>query len=334
MAGLPTVEKPIPLTDLGVIYVCGADAMSFLQRQFCGDLRQLAPGTALYTGWCNLQGRVIADLLVLSPHIQSDVGTNPGNEFQDQSEQADRYFLVLHHTQIPALVSGLQRFIFRDKVKITAAEELAVMGLPAQVVYHEHAKLPAIDDHAAHCAGSWYLPWDSQRKIILTVTTEVTALAADADSGRQATATRSTDYERWRKADIEAGVAWLPHSLSAQFLPQMLAFESLGAVSFAKGCYPGQEVIARTHYLGQVKRHWTLLHMSAQQPEPEVGAIIYNHKDEDVGVLLAIAMHGEDSLVLAVIRRETERHALHLQFGPHSTPLYNGESATCLTDSC
>lgn len=334
MAGLSTAQQPIPLTDMAVIYVSGADAMSFLQRQFCGDLRQLAPGTALYTGWCNPQGRVIADLLVLSPHPQNDLSKGIGSEFQDQPEEADRYFLVLHYSQISSLVNGLQRFVFRDKVKITAAEDLAVMGLPAQAVYHEHAKLPTIDDQAAHCAGSWHLPWDSQRKINLTVTTEVTALAADADSRRQATATRSMDYERWRRADIEAGVAWLPHSLSAQFLPQMLAFESLSAVSFAKGCYPGQEVIARTHYLGQVKRHWTLLHMSAQQPEPEVGAIIYNHKDEDVGVLLAIAMHGEDSLVLAVIRRETERHALHLQFGPHSTPLYNGESATCLTDSC
>ncbi len=70
-----------------------------------------------------------------------------------------------------------------------------------------------------------------------------------------ATSSLPEKTEQWKLAELHAGISWLGPQTSGQFLPQMLGFDQLGAVNFRKGCYPGQEIVARTHYLGKVKRH-------------------------------------------------------------------------------
>jgi len=131
------------------------------------------------------------------------------------------------------LADWLRRFVLRAKVTITLRPDLAVYAGSVR-----HTELPALPTaHGAYELGP--------------------AGAAQADNGA------------FRQAEIEAGLVWLDAASSGAFLPQMIGMERLGALSFKKGCYPGQEIIARARHLGKLKRH-PLLCFSAGHPLLEV----------------------------------------------------------------
>lgn len=92
--------------------------------------------------------------------------------------------------------------------------------------------------------------------------------------------------DRWKAAELQNGVVWLGEASSAQFLPQMLGFEGIGALNFRKGCFPGQEIIARTRYLGKLKRGPLLLHAGLEQPLPVMQKLTIGTAGEPVSAVL------------------------------------------------
>jgi folate-binding protein YgfZ len=228
----------VALDALGVLRARGPDALSFLQGQLSNDLTHLTRDRALLAGYHNPQGRVIALLrmLQLAP---------------------DDLLAVLPRELIPTVIARLSKFILRAKVKLVddsqswritgllagagGAAEGSAPAADASLV----AALPAAADSVAHIADAVAVQVARQPSRWLLLTPAAQLLA---DTGTAAAP------EIWRRGAVAAGEPQVYAATSEEFVAQMLNLDALGAIAFDKGCYTGQEVIARAHYRGRVKR--------------------------------------------------------------------------------
>ncbi|MGB8328024.1 MAG: hypothetical protein WCE48_10650 [Steroidobacteraceae bacterium] len=204
------------LADLGVLGIRGPDALRFLQGQLSNDVAHLAPGGALLAGLHNPQGRTLALLRIGMP-------------------RPEVVLAVLPVDLAAALVAQLRKFVLRSKVAIlderTEWRVLGITGSAAAATSHELV-LPLGTTPARALA------------VLPVATGGGAARSPDAPLSRDA----------WRTLDIEAGLPQVYAATSGAFVAQMLNLDVLGAVAFDKGCYTGQEVIARAHYRGRIKR--------------------------------------------------------------------------------
>jgi len=186
----------------------------------------------------------------------------------------------------------------------TVAERLKVYRLRAKVdiaVMHDHV-VSGLNADEGTAAAAIALP-DGQRRLVLGAASE----PASADAALQ---------EAWKFADLKSGICWLGEATSGEFLPQMLGFEELGAVNYRKGCYPGQEIVARTHYLGKVKRHPRLLDCRLSghpRPMDKVNIISDGQSHEAVVVDCAAGVDGIIRL-LTVTRMAPELSAGMIEY--------------------
>lgn len=194
----------------------GRDAVAFAQAQFMSDVAALAPGHWHWSGWLTPKGRVIA-LFALLKH-------------------ADDTLQVLLLDADPATFAAqLQRYVFRSKVVVRVDEGLAMAGDFVAPTEATGARFATLGNGSVELdAGTELQP--------RTLRTGVAA--APDDSAARA----------WRQADLAHGLPRLPHAQADVWTPQQLSLERLKAFSVKKGCYPGQEIVARTHFLGQAKR--------------------------------------------------------------------------------
>lgn len=254
----------VPLAHLGLIDCAGEDAKSFLHNQLTNDINHLAPSRAQLAAWCTAKGRMIASFFVW----QGDAG----------------YRLALASELVAPVQKRLQMFVLRSQVTLTdRSHEIALLGLAgpqaAAALVAAGLPLPAAVLDTASAGATQVLRLAEQRFIVAIPVTAAPALWP------QLTATlRPAGTPAWRWLDIAAGLPLITGATREEFVPQMADFDKLGGVSFHKGCYPGQEIVARTQYLGKVKRHLfriasalplaagTSLH-SPENPDQSIGMI-------------------------------------------------------------
>ena len=223
----------VALDALGVLRARGPDALSFLQGQLSNDLTRLAVDRSLLAGYHNPQGRVIALLRVvqLAP---------------------DDLLAVLPRELLTTVVARLTKFILRAKVKLADESQQWRLGgvLHGDVAAGDAvglvAALPAEVNCVAHIAGASVVRVAQQPARWLCVS-----------PGSQSALPGTTGVaapETWQRLAIAAGEPQVYAVTSEEFVAQMLYLDALGAIAFDKGCYTGQEVIARAHYRGRVKR--------------------------------------------------------------------------------
>jgi folate-binding protein YgfZ len=207
------------LNRYGLISVTGADAREFLHAQLTIDVRNLPPGRAALGGWCSAKGRLLATFLV----IPSPQG----------------YMLQLARDLAATVAKRLSMFVLRSKVKI--ADE---SGAWAQLgVWNADQAPPAV----AWQGESAIVPVGERRFLRLEPAASVSSMECKGDE------------EAWTLQEIHAGRPLITAATQDQFVPQMVNLETLGGVDFQKGCYPGQEIVARAQYRGQVKRRMVRL---------------------------------------------------------------------------
>jgi folate-binding protein YgfZ len=272
-------DKPPPastgsfaLPDHGVISLTGRDAVGFAQAQTMNDVAGLTDGQWQWNGWLTPKGRVIALFAVLRLDAQS-------------------LWLIVPDADVRALAAGLQRFVFRSKVVIAARDDLYVSGRFGAPVAASGARLAGDVEHGIEMDfGGASGP--------RSVRIEGTPAPTDAAS-----------LARWRAFDLQHGLPRLEASQSERWTPQQLSLERLRAFSVKKGCYPGQEIVARTHFLGQAKRGLALLR--AEQPLAPGDAVAHE------GVELGNVISAADAIALAVLPLEHPQplraHGLSLQ---------------------
>lgn len=225
----------VPLTHLGLIEASGEEAKTFLHSQFTNDINHLAETQAQHAGWCTAKGRMQASFLTW--------------------RNGESYQLALAADLQEAAQKRLQMFVLRAKVKLTAATDstllLGLSGPQAEETLADAAlPCPADAMTTALADGVAVIRLDASRFIIAVPESSIAALWQ-----KLTVKARPAGVPVWRWLDIQAGFPLVTLATKEEFVPQMADFEKIGGVSFHKGCYPGQEIVARTQYLGKVKRH-------------------------------------------------------------------------------
>jgi hypothetical protein len=224
-----------PLPHLAEIRCTGPDAQSFLHNQLTSDVNHLAVGAGQYSAWCSAKGRMLANFIV----ARSDAG----------------FSLVVAQDLADMLVKRLRMFVLRARATIVDGRSESVLfgaaGAGVGPVLSEICGSPSVDAmQVGMFDGGWVMRLHDNR-YIGCVGAQLAGSLWPRLAGRMSPVPESV----WRWLDVRGGLPWITAATTEEFVPQMVGFDQLGGVSFHKGCYPGQEVVARTQYLGKVKRH-------------------------------------------------------------------------------
>jgi tRNA-modifying protein YgfZ len=221
-----------PLHHLGVLRVHGEDASAFLQGQLTQDFALLRPDEARLAAYCTPKGRMQASFIGFR---RSDA----------------EVVLVMSRDILDATRKRLSMFVLRAKAKLAdASAEFALYGLagePAQAAVSNDEPWTRAD--AGPATAIRLYPADGQPRALWV-----------APAGTPPPEGRVLDAGLWRWGEVRSGVATVTAAIVEAFVPQMLNYESVGGVNFKKGCYPGQEVVARSQFRGTLKRRAYLAH--------------------------------------------------------------------------
>lgn len=232
------------LSQLGVIAFRGEDTATFLQGQLTNDLRTLHANTAQWNAYCNPKGRLLGNFLVW--------------------RQGEDYCLQLSGDILAGVQKRLSMFILRAKVQARDASDETVRLVVAgrQAVAAVTAAMGGVPEAAMRStavdAGQVIRVGDD--KFVLSI---APARAAAVWQVLRESAT-PVGAPVWDWLRLNAGIPMIVAATQEQFVPQMVNLEVIGGVNFQKGCYPGQEIVARSQYLGKLKRRMFLAHVEAE----------------------------------------------------------------------
>jgi hypothetical protein len=269
-ASFPAVTANAHVFDLsatGLIAISGADSQTFLQGQVTNDIKLLAQ-SAQFNGYCTPKGRLLA--LFYSFMLE------------------DVIYLQCPRDLIPDLVKRLRMYVLRSKVLVEdASDRLLTVGLASDNLSTSIEHLPATPHQLASTnLGTLIRLTDAgnQQRALLVIQSEG---AQACWQSLVATFTPSST-SAWEALEIQAGIPQVYAATKEQFVPQMVNLDALNGINFKKGCYTGQEIVARTHYLGKVKRRTLLAQLSSEQA-PQAGDILQDAQQQEAGQLVRVA---------------------------------------------
>ena len=212
----------IPLTHLAVIKIEGNDADDFLHGQFISDLKNLEQDYFQFSAWCNPKGRVLANFILY--------------------KRDNCFYMILSNSLKETICKRLQMFVLHADVKINSmTDDSSIAG----IIIHDAESL------------SSSLPRDENA---IKTSDSITTLNIGSDRfltiGDLSTfdSLQKCDEQQWQALDIEQGISWVTKDTSEEFLPQELNMDKNDGLSYDKGCFPGQEIIARLHHRGSIKQ--------------------------------------------------------------------------------
>jgi folate-binding protein YgfZ len=223
-----------PLLAEGLLLVSGEDAQTFLQGQLSNDVTQASPRRSQLAAYCTPKGRVLATLLLWVA--------------------SEAYFLQLPRELVERTAKRLQMYVLRSRVRLAvASDQMAIIGATGAEASDLVRTELGISLSSAYDVGA------GGGVTAIALPGERIQVAVQAERGieiwdRLARHSVPAGQEAWDRRSIAGGIPTVTAATQDQFVPQMLNFELLGGVSFRKGCYPGQEIVARSQHLGQVKR--------------------------------------------------------------------------------
>ncbi len=268
------------LTYLSVLKITGTDASSFLQGQLTCNINDLTESNSFFAAYCNAKGRTISTLLII--------------------KTATDFLLVLPNELIDKVSQKLQMYIMRADVQLhNMSDDLCILGastLPPASLATAPKESFSVDQNK-----DIYIkfPLHGNRYLIISTPSQAISLWTDL--------TENTHFipntaNIWIEQDISAGIPWLTKDNSEKYIPQMLNIDKLGGISFNKGCYTGQEIIARTHYLGKSKRELFLASCESTQDIPVDAKIITGKSEQTVGKVLSLQSNGVQTKLLVVLQ--------------------------------
>jgi len=217
------------IAHLAVLTVSGKDAAKLLQGQITCNVNDITKIKGSLGALCNPKGRAITTFLLV--------------------KTGDDFLMVLPEELLESVKKRLQMYVLRSDVTLTdSSDQLCLIGLC----------------HPANQAGPLF--GTTQQEVItvnLSAAQSRSLVIAEADKAIALWSERvgnqgfqPENSEQWRYLDILSGIPWLTTETSEEFIPQMLNLDQLGGISYNKGCYTGQEIVARTHYLAKQKEHY------------------------------------------------------------------------------
>ena len=253
------------LPFFGVVRVSGEDRASFLHGQLSNDINHLNENTACYATYNTPKGRVLANMIVL----------NRGEDF----------LLIMAQDLTEAIIKRLRMFVLRAKVIFEPLPDFAAAGELDEAATPSPASEPTLSFPAQADEGLYTitLPHSGRLKI------GKAGLLPEYDAAAE---------NAWNLHEIRSGYAWISTETKETAVAQMLNQHIIGGVHFKKGCYPGQEIIARAQYRGQVKRGLAVLRGDSL----EAAGVAVQNGGEEAGQIINTALTDTGSLSLAVIK--------------------------------
>ena len=293
----PTIAEPsqspwYALKHLAVLSVTGSQAAKFLQGQITCNVDDVSEQQASFGAICSAQGKVISTFVL--------VKTTSG------------YWLILPTELLATVKTRLQKYVLRADVQLLdSSADYCLIG---------EASPPAADTLWFACtnqADGIRINFGDRQLLVLA-----TDLAISIATERQQQGHTFGNSQVWRYSDMLAGIAWLSLLTSEQFIPQMLDVDKRGGISLTKGCYTGQEIVARTHYLGKAKRALFLL--AAEPPVAvEENAAIADDSGQVIGRVVNTVVQQTATILLCVLPIEAEKSQLNLPEYPNHTLTVN-----------
>lgn len=293
---LPALEGAVRLADWGVIRALGEDARKFLHGQLTQDVEHLESGRGRLAGYCTAKGRLLATFVMWR-------------------RTPDEVLLACSADVLPSVLKRLQMYVLRAKCKLSdASAELPLWGLAGTATLQGlGAALPSLVWDHGGTEGTDTVRLPDARVATGAVPRLLWAGIAPPPLPELA-------HDTWCWLEVMSGVPRVSAATSEQFVPQMVNLELVGGVNFQKGCYPGQEIVARSQYRGTLKRRGQVLESTvALAPGQEV----FNDADPDqpagMVVLAGSLPHGAHAALVELKLAALEAGALHA--GTASGPL-------------
>lgn len=267
-----TLNKNIicDLSHLGLFEISGDDAVTFLQGQVTNDVKLLNGSNSHYSGYCSPKGRLLA-LFFAFMHNQ-------------------KLHLQLNNKLLEPIAKRLKMYVMRSKVNLNnVSDSIVKIGLNGNEVptlltpFFKQIPEHAYESFSTENATLIRLAGNKPRFEIICDTDQAKVIwqllkAQCKPVGRAC----------WEWLEIQAGIPDIYMQTQEEFVPQMVNLDLLDAINFKKGCYTGQEIVARTHYLGKVKRRTHLAHLNTSTP-PQAGNDVLNANNEVVGKIVRSA---------------------------------------------
>ena len=278
-----TISGIAELNHLGVIRAVGPDAGAFLQGQLTQDVLNMGLDTAHLAAFCNAKGRMQASFVVFK---------------RKNAVDEEEFLLVCSADILTQTLKRLSMFVMRAKVKLTdASSDFVLFGMAGEAA-------DAIDSGAGRINKNWSKhDFEDKNAVFLYPGAGVGRVLCCAPMGTQAPAGQLLALSVWQWLEVQSGIAMVTQALFEAFVPQMLNYESVGGVSFKKGCYPGQEVVARSQFRGTLKRRAYLVRGPLNDTvHPSVGQEVFHSSDAEqpCGLVAASAANpsgGFDAIV-------------------------------------
>jgi folate-binding protein YgfZ len=279
-----------PLPHLGVMRAAGPDAANFLHNQLTNDVLLMKPTQARLAAFCNAKGRMQASFV-----------------YYKRSEE--EVLLVCRRDLLAQTLKRLSMFVLRAKVKLSdATEDFHLLGLAGEAVLK-----------AVGAGDAEVLPW--QRVVITAgdVLTLYPALLhpralwlAPKDAPLPTHLDPALSPQAWAVGEVMSGIAWVEQATFEAFVPQMLNYESVDGVNFKKGCYPGQEVVARSQFRGTLKRRAFIVQSAVPL---RAGQEVFSSQDasQPCGLVAQAASLENQHVAIAELQLSaTENNTLHV----------------------
>jgi len=286
------------LSNLGLIRANGGDTFNFLHGQFTNDLNLVTGNKSQLSSYCNPKGRMLSIFRIFL--------------------RDNNYFLLMPRDVIEVSLKKLTMFKLMAKVDLSnVSDEFIIFGLagPDSNARLKDNNLPVPDDidQSIHHNGTTIIRIPSESSRILFISEPENAISIQKTLSENTTPATSGI---WELHDIQSGIPQVTAETIEAFIPQMVNLELIGGVNFQKGCYPGQEIVARTHYLGKPNRRMYRINICSANP-PHSGVNIFSEKDgeQPVGKIVSAQSTDENTCeALAVLRTEKENaDDLHLE---------------------
>ena len=278
------IKQTTKLDHLGIIELQGNDSVEFLQGQMTQDIYSIEDSKATLTSILNPQGRIISTAFIF--------------------KWGESFILMVSNEVRDKLIAWLSRFILRSEVQITQSEDY-VFGLN-----QENARKLCV----ALNIDSKDTSFESDELCLKTI---------EADNERAFLVSKSENFlddlsistlatKDWKMADINAGIPTIYRENIEKFIPQMVNLDLINGISFTKGCYTGQEIVARVQHRGNIKKR--MFHITTGIPDKALnpGATIF-HKDSGVGTIVQSLKNNDQIDSLAVIGNDASTKDLSVE---------------------
>ena len=292
------------LSHLGLLEISGADAVSFLQGQVTNDVKLLVGNNAHYSAYCNPKGRMLALFLAFAHHNNS---------------LGDNIHLQFNRELLEPIMKRLKMYVMRSKVDIKdVSDSIIRFGIDgpqaASILASSLVKIPAEDYELITLDNVTILKLPSTNGARFEIFTDASNASAIWDALK--IHCKVVEKSHWNWLEIEAGIPDIELKTQEQFVPQMLNLDILNGINFKKGCYTGQEIVARTHYLGTVKRRTFLANICPKDQYPfelQAGDKVFDAPQNEatrneIGQLVRVAPNLENGFdVLAEMRIDAQQ---------------------------